>query len=104
PFGYLLENDKIPVGVVLLLFVSFESDEGTKMRCNLSSWYVEPAFRAHGSLLISVALRHKDVTYLNISPAKHTWSIVEAQGLRRYSAGQFLAFAALGRRVPGVEL
>jgi hypothetical protein len=103
-YGYLLESDKVVVGVVLLLFSSFDTDAGTKTRCNLSSWYVEPAFRAHGSLLITVALRHKEVTYLNISPAKHTWSTVEAQGLKRYSAGQFLALAALGPKVSGAKL
>ncbi len=103
-FGYLLENDGAPIGVVLLLFAAFESGGRMVTRCNLSSWYVEPEFRIHASLLISFALRHKEVTYLNISPAEHTWSTVEAQGFRRYSEGQFLALAALARSVPGAEL
>ncbi|MFI5011304.1 MAG: acyl-CoA acyltransferase [Hyphomicrobiales bacterium] len=96
-YGYLLENDGAPVGVVLLLFASVEADGQTTTRCNISSWYVEPAFRSHASLLVSFALRHKEVTYLNVSPAKHTWSTVEAQGFRCYSSGQFLAAAALNR-------
>jgi len=96
-YGYLLESEDIPVGIVLLLFASVDAGGKSTMRCNISSWYVEPAFRSHATLLISFALRHKEVTYLNISPAKHTWSTVEAQGFRRYSSGQFLAAAALSR-------
>jgi hypothetical protein len=55
-------------------------------------------------MLISAALRHKDVTYLNISASKHTWPIVEAQGFKVYSASQFLAIPAFGAPVPGVEV
>jgi hypothetical protein len=104
PYGYLLENDGAPVGVVLLLFASFAIGGKVTTRCNLSSWYVEPAFRSHASLLTSFALRHKEITYVNISPARHTWSIVEAQGFKHYSGGQFLALAALGAAGPGVKL
>jgi len=103
-YGYLLESDGAPVGVVLLLFASCEADGRVTTRCNLSSWYVEPAFRGHASLLISIALKHKAVTYFNISPAKHTWSTVEAQGFKRYAGGQFLSLAALGPAVPGAKL
>ena len=103
-YGYLLENDGVPVGVVLLLFAVVESGGKTLTRCNLSSWYVEPAFRSHASLLISIALKQKGVTYINISPAKHTWSTVEAQGFTRYSSGQFIAAAALGPSVRGARL
>jgi hypothetical protein len=65
------------------------------MRCNVSSWYVESAFRSHASLLISQAIKNKNVTYVNISPAMHTRPIVEAQGFSRYSDGQFVAAPAL---------
>jgi hypothetical protein len=103
-YGYLLESEAGPVGVILMLCGSFGPDGGGAMRCNLSSWYVEPAFRGHASLLISHALRHKNVTYVNISPRRHTWPIIEAQGFSCYSAGQFLALAALNRREPGATL
>jgi len=52
------------------------------MRCNLSSWYVEPAFRGYASLLAARALGHKTATYLNISPAPNTTPIIEAQAGR----------------------
>ena len=36
--------------------------------CNLSSWYVEPAFRNYAPMLTKIAQKNKEVTYLNISP------------------------------------
>ena len=71
-FGYLLESGGDLVGVILLIFSSIPGQDTSKIRCNVSSWYVEPAFRSHASLLISQAIKHKNVTYVNISPAMHT--------------------------------
>jgi hypothetical protein len=96
-FGYLLESDGVPVGVILLIFSSIPATDAVVTRCNVSSWYVEPAFRSQAPLLISQALKHKNVTYVNISPAMHTRPIVEAQGFSRYSNGQFVAVPALSR-------
>ena len=70
-------------------------------RCNLSSWYVEPAYRAYAPMLISHALRHKEVTYMNVSAAPHTWPIIEAQGFSRYSEGIFVSLPALSRMSGG---
>ena len=42
-------------------------------------------------MLVSQALRDKDVTYLNVSSAPHTRPIIEAQGFSRYSDGIFIA-------------
>jgi len=99
-FGYLLESGGDLVGVILLIFSSIPGD-ASRMRCNVSSWYVEPAFRGHASLLISQAIKHKNVTYVNISPALHTRPIVEAQGFSRYGDGQFVAAPALSMNGPG---
>lgn len=90
-FGYMLESDEVAVGVLLLLFTSFDKGGRTEIRCNLSSWYVEPTYRSFASLLVTVALRHKGVTYVNISPAQHTWPIIEAFGFAPYCTGQFTA-------------
>jgi len=46
-------------------------------------------------MLISQAVKRKDVTYVNISPAPHVQRIVEAQGFSRYTNGQFVAFPTL---------
>lgn len=103
-YGYLLEHDGRPVGVLLLIFAAVPAGTGTSVRCNVSSWYTEPQFRSHASLLVSRALKQKSVTYLNITPAPHTLPILEAQGYRRYGSGVFLALAALGPWRAGVRV
>ncbi|WP_245411095.1 acyl-CoA acyltransferase [Methylovirgula ligni] len=102
-FGLIMESGRVPVGVILTLY-HLSGDAVESVRCNLSSWYVVPAFRPYASLLISIALKRRDVTYINISPAPPTWPIVEAQGFKRYAAGQFVAFPALEPTSRGVSV
>lgn len=90
-FGYLLEADGAPVGVQLLIF----ADRNGSVRCNVSSWYVEPNHRGHAALLARMASKLKHVTYVNVSAATHTLPILDALGYRRYSQGQFAAVPAL---------
>jgi hypothetical protein len=90
-YGYLTECAGTPVGAVLLISSKIHENDAFTVRCNVSSWCVEPNFRSYASLLISQATREQNVTYFNISPAKHTRPIVEAQGFSRYSSGQFVA-------------
>jgi hypothetical protein len=82
------------VGTILLIFSRPRGDVPT-VRCNVSSWFVAPEFRGYASLLVSKALSHKDVTYLNITPAPHTLPIVRAQGYSQYTKGLFVALPAL---------
>jgi hypothetical protein len=100
-FGYLLETNGVLVGAILLICATMRVADTVGPRCNLSSWYVEPAYRVYAPLLISHALRHKDVTYLNVSAAPHTWPIVEAQGFSRCSEGLFISVPALSLAPPG---
>jgi hypothetical protein len=98
-YGYLLESDGRPVGALLLICsMPGTGRQPAAVRCNTSSWYVEPAFRGYATLLAAQALRHKTVTYLNISPAPNTMAIIKAQNYVRYSNGLFVAAAALQRR------
>ena len=92
-FGYVLESEAGIVGVILLI----SSLRGGQIFSNLSSWYVEPDFRAHSTSLISMATKHKHVTYLNISPAQHTWRTLEAQGFKPYNLGRSAVFPAMNR-------
>ena len=94
-YGYLLESNIGPVGVILVIVSSMTIDGQTRIRGNVASWYVEPAYRGYASMLTSHALARKNVTFLNTSPAVRTWPILEAQGYARYCTGQFLAVAAL---------
>ena len=74
------------------------------VRCNLSSWYVEPQFRAYAALLSARALRHGPATFLNITAAPATWPIIELQGFARYCQGAFLAIPALAKAGPECQV
>jgi hypothetical protein len=103
-YGYMLDHHGAPVGVILLIFSRQRMQADAPVRCNISSWYVDPPYRGYASLLIAAAVRHKEVTYVNMSPGIHTWPILEAQGFKRYCDGQFLALPALSARVPHVAV
>jgi hypothetical protein len=103
-FGYMLDHEGTPVGALLLIYIARDDGDGTSIRCNLSSWYVEPAFRSYAPMLTKVAQRHKDVTYVNISPAHWTWPIIEAQGFRTYCKGLFFSFPPLSRPAKGMRV
>jgi len=96
-YGYLLEAAGAVVGVLLLLYIDKTPGAELTLSCNVSSWYVDPQFRNQASLLSAIALKHKHVTYVNITPAPPTWPILEAQGYRRYCDGLFLAVPAASR-------
>jgi len=98
-FGYCLDHAGAPVGVILLLFSEVRAGTERIIRCNVSSWYVEPAFRAFSSMMVRAATRDKRVTYFNITPAPHTWRSVEAQGFSVYCKGQVYGALALSRPV-----
>jgi hypothetical protein len=89
-YGYVLEADGTLVGVVLLVF-SMPDARAEAKRCNVSSWYVDPAYRSYAPWLVAQALKHKGVTFTNISSMPHTRPIIEAQGFLRYSNGLFIA-------------
>jgi hypothetical protein len=103
-FGYMLDHEGTPVGVLLLLYTARDNAGVASIRCNLSSWYVDPAFRNYAPILSSVAQRHKHVTYVNISPARWTWRTIEAQGFRAYCDGLFFSFPGLSRPAKGMRV
>jgi hypothetical protein len=116
-FGYLLESGGRPAGALLTIFAAVPVGGKTGIRCNISSWYVEPEFRNYASLLSAQAQKYPGVTFINISPADHTWPLLEAQGYSRFTNGLFVAATALtvfrgrakvlafhGERIPGACL
>jgi hypothetical protein len=102
-FGYMLDHDGTAVGVLLLLYSVRDSGGEAAVHCNLSSWYVEPAFRNYATMLTRIAQRHPEVTYLNISPASWTWPIIETQGFGPYCKGLFFSIPALSRPAAGMR-
>jgi hypothetical protein len=94
-YGYILEVQGMPVGVLLLIYSRVPGCAKDHVRCNVSSWYVEPEYRCHAPMLVSQALKHKEVTYLNITPAPNTLPILAAQGYRPFSEGRFVSFPAV---------
>lgn len=103
-YGYLLEADHVAVGVLLLIFAPPRDEGGGSARCNVSSWYVDPAFGPYGWLLNLAAIKHRPVTYVNVSPAAQTWPVIEAQGFARFSNGTFAAVPGLGGPFGGVRV
>lgn len=94
-YGYLLESDRRPVGVFLQIFSTVWSGGTAKTRCNVSSVYVDPAFRMYAPFLELQAFKHKNVTVLDVTPGPNRYAVVEARGYTRYGNGIFVALPAL---------
>jgi hypothetical protein len=92
-YGFGVFDNGEPVGALLL--IASVGDDGAA-RGNLSSWYVEPRFRAYSSMMQAMALRLPNLTLFNISPAPHTIDTIEAAGFKSYSTGAFIALAGSG--------
>jgi hypothetical protein len=103
-YGHLLECNGDPVGVILLIYSSIGAPGEKKIRCSVSSWYVEPAYRSYATILVSQALKHKHVTYFNITPVRSTLPLLKAQGYVRYCTGRFVAAPSLSARSWGARV
>ena len=95
--GYLLASGGIPVGVLLLIFSNNVNEATPGVRCNVSSWYVRPDFRAYAPLLVLRAIKNHAVTYVNVWPANYTLPTIETQGFTKAAGGLFAGVPALGR-------
>ena len=103
-YGFCLEHEGTPVGVLLLLFALTAFRNETAIRCNVASWYVDPRFRGHAPRLVWAGLKNRNVTYFNVTPAISTWSIVEALGFRRYCNGLHISLPVLSRAEPAMRI
>ncbi|MGJ5134870.1 acyl-CoA acyltransferase [Bradyrhizobium oligotrophicum] len=103
-YGYLLEQGGNAVGVLLLIYSNRGTPAQPRIWCNLSSWYVEPAFRNYATMLTAIAQRRPDVTYVNISAARRTWPIIEAQGFRAYCHGLLFSIPVLSAAGQGARV
>jgi len=89
-YGFVMEADGVAVGAALLTFSTVRSGENTQTRWNVTSWYVEPAYKSVAAVFTSRALRRKDVTYINISVRPAARPNINAEGVRPYSQGQYV--------------
>jgi hypothetical protein len=103
-YGYLLESEGKPIGCLLLIYSSKIIDSEIATRCNVSSWYVDPAFRNYAAMFASMVQKRKDVTYFNITPAQPTWPILEAQGFKRHCNGLYFSVPALSMGGRGMTI
>jgi hypothetical protein len=97
-YGYMLSHGDRIAGVLLLIFTGGINGHANAIRCNVSSWYVIPEFRSLAPLLALPVLRHKQVTFINTSPADNTLPTIKAQGFERFCNGVFAAAPALTTR------
>jgi hypothetical protein len=102
--GYVIDLGGEIVGVILIVAARNLSVEGSNKRANLSSWYVQPKYRSYAAMLLSRACKEKDITFLNVSAAQHTYAICEALGFVRYSEGQIAAIPLLSQRIIGLSI
>jgi hypothetical protein len=102
--GYLLENQGVPVGCLLQVYSTKIVDGEAAIFCNLSSWYVDPAFRNYAALFASMTQKRKDVTYFNVTPWPPTWPILEAQGFLPYCRGLHFSVPALSSSGRGMTI
>ncbi len=79
-YGFMLENDDVPVGVLLLIFTERTIDGVATIWCGESSYYVDPRFRPYASIMVKRSHRYKDVTYLNLTTSSARSSTMEVQG------------------------
>ena len=93
-YGYVLEGGRSVVGVLLTIFTAGNAGTQT-IRCNVSSWYVDPRFRSYASMFAAWILRDKRVTYVNVTPASDTLTILQIHGYANYSKGTFVAVPAI---------
>ncbi len=103
-YGYALAAENKIVGVILLIFSRCDGESDGDVRCNLSSWCVDKEFRSYAPLIHFTAVKRKEVTYLNISPAEHTRKTIEAFGFRRFSNGQMILTPVLSSSQPNARV
>lgn len=94
-YGHLMESDGRIVGFLMLIYSKVCENGQESIRCNVTTFYIEPTFRIFASLLAAIPLKDKAVTVVNITPASHTQKMIEATGFVKYSEGGFFAIPLL---------
>jgi hypothetical protein len=96
-YGYVIDADGELVGILLLIFSTVWENGKPTIRCGGSGLYVDPSFRSYAPLLIRTASKFKEVTVLNLTPARHTFRMIEALNYIRYCNGIFVSIPLFSR-------
>jgi hypothetical protein len=99
-FGYVLLCDDVIVGIILLIFSTFNVGSKRSVRCHVTSWSVHPSFRPYAALFFAQALKHKDVTYLNLLAKRETLPLLHWQGFAKCTDGQLAIIPLLSPGSP----
>lgn len=95
-FGHALMVGGRVVGVVLLIYSQRYNKTGNgSVYCNISSWCADKEYRSNAIWLHLASVKHKEVTYTNISPARHTRSTIEKLGFQRFTQGEIFVVPLL---------
>jgi hypothetical protein len=89
-YGFVLEVQGRIVGSLLTIHSKVIHSAPEHVRCHLTGWYVEPEYAFYGTLLERRATRGSNVSYINTSARPSTYKIIQAQGFKKYSRGQFI--------------
>lgn len=103
-YGYLLENNGVVVGVLLLIFTARAVNGLGSIWCNESSYYVDPRFRPYAPVLVKRSHRFKNVTYLDLTASAHRRRTMEVHGYKRLAQGMYVAMPAFSRSTAGVRV
>jgi hypothetical protein len=89
-YGFVLETQGRIVGALLTIHSKIIHSIPEHVRCHLTGWYVLPEYTFYSTLLEKRATRGSNVSYINTSARPNTYKIIQAQGFRKYSKGQFI--------------
>jgi hypothetical protein len=91
--GRILRADGNDVGVILTL--GSRRDSGPAGVVNLSSWYVDPAFRLSAPFMLRKVTSARDLAYTSLTPSDSVERMLMALGFQRACAQRVLVPVAL---------
>ncbi len=99
-YGYVARVGQRVIGAILLIFTKVENHGVWSTRCHVTSWCVDKQYRTLAAALFVRGFKFRDVTYINISAGPGVRLIIQAQGFKEYSRGEFVfsPFAHILRR------
>ncbi len=101
-FGFLLGVGGEAVGVLLTLRSQRLGPGGDPLEVvNLSSWYIEPAYRWNAFSMLRAATADRTAVYTDLTAAEHIYAMNRKVGLESWNAGMIIASAAPFAALPG---